>query len=194
VTRKARSGRVQVEGVCLGCGARAYEAYAVNLSRCRRCYNAKVNAARRARVEQYRLANPKPPKPDLSAKARWARKIIGPLRRRCRAAGWPVEVGVKLLEEVAPDRCPVLGIELCYTNSRVSDDSPSVDRVDQSKGYTPDNIRVVSWRVNRLKGDASADELEKIAAWMRQHEASIRESEGEETATTRQAEVAAHVP
>ena len=40
--------------------------------------------------------------------------------------------------------------------------SPSVDRIDPKKGYTPDNIRVISWRANSLKSDASLKELQVL--------------------------------
>jgi len=64
-----------------------------------------------------------------------------------------------------PKNCPVLGIELSVPLVGRSDTSPSLDRIDNSKGYTPDNVVVVSWRVNRLKGSATLDELQRIAAY-----------------------------
>ena len=38
-----------------------------------------------------------------------------------------------------------------------------MDRRDNSIGYTPENVVVVSWRANRIKSDASAAELQKLA-------------------------------
>lgn len=35
---------------------------------------------------------------------------------------------------------------------------PSLDRVDNSKGYTPENTRLVSWFWNRMRGTSSVDE------------------------------------
>jgi hypothetical protein len=37
--------------------------------------------------------------------------------------------------------------------------SPSIDRINNDKGYSPDNIRIVSDRANRLRNDASEVEL-----------------------------------
>lgn len=69
-----------------------------------------------------------------------------------------------------PDICPVLGIPLNYNRrGKVFDDSPSLDRVDNSRGYVPGNVAVISWRANRLKLNATAAELERIAAWMRSY-------------------------
>lgn len=40
--------------------------------------------------------------------------------------------------------------------------SPSVDRKDNTKGYTKDNIQIVCWIYNRAKGAFPIEDLEKI--------------------------------
>lgn len=62
-----------------------------------------------------------------------------------------------------PITCPVLGIPLYFHREKVQDDSISFDRIDSSKGYTVDNLIVTSYRANRLKSDASLQELRRIA-------------------------------
>lgn len=63
-----------------------------------------------------------------------------------------------------PTHCPILGIELEYssTDSDINN-SPSIDRIDSSKGYTKDNVWVISNRANRMKNDAGKDDLVKFA-------------------------------
>ena len=67
-----------------------------------------------------------------------------------------------------PKICSVLGIEIKRnikdnsTTHGPSDNSPSLDRIDTSKGYIKGNIRIISNRANRLKSDASFEEIEKI--------------------------------
>ena len=64
-----------------------------------------------------------------------------------------------------PATCPVLGIPLfAKTDGRCGGgpNSPSIDRIDNSKGYVPGNIIVVSNRANSLKNDASLDELKRV--------------------------------
>jgi hypothetical protein len=84
---------------------------------------------------------------------------------------------------VIPKYCPILGIEL-HSGKGVShgfkDNLASLDRVDSSLGYVPGNIRVISWRANRLKSDNTIETLEKLLAYMR-NEAGLRrrrEAEG----------------
>lgn len=61
-----------------------------------------------------------------------------------------------------PITCPILGIPLAFNRGKVKDNSISFDRIDSTKGYTIGNIIVVSYRVNKLKSNASLDELNKI--------------------------------
>jgi hypothetical protein len=71
------------------------------------------------------------------------------------------EIGGKV-----PSVCPVLGIALTFDAPTKADCIPSVDRIDASKPYQVGNIAVISWRANRVKYDATADEHRKIATWM----------------------------
>lgn len=61
--------------------------------------------------------------------------------------------------EPLPERCPALGTVICYTNTKTSLDSPSVDRIDNSKGYVPGNVVVVSYKANIIKNCSTLDEL-----------------------------------
>ena len=61
-----------------------------------------------------------------------------------------------------PITCPVLGIPLAFNRHKVEDNSISFDRIDSSKGYTKDNLIIVSYRVNKLKSNSSLEEMNKI--------------------------------
>lgn len=65
-----------------------------------------------------------------------------------------------------PTICPVLGIPIGMQFGARSDNSLSLDRIDGNKGYIPGNVRVISWRANRLKNDASIEELRAILRYM----------------------------
>jgi hypothetical protein len=63
-----------------------------------------------------------------------------------------------------PERCPVLDIPLNYDNTNgPADNALSIDRIDPNRGYVSGNVVLVSQRVNRIKNDATVDELRKIA-------------------------------
>jgi len=68
-----------------------------------------------------------------------------------------------------PKRCPVLGLKLVPLQKRGStlwDCVPSIDRLDNTKGYTPENCFVISRRANMLKNTGTAEEHERIAEWL----------------------------
>lgn len=75
-----------------------------------------------------------------------------------------LEFSIDLEDIVIPDICPVLGIPL---DRRDMQHSPSLDRFDSSKGYTKDNICVISFRANSIKQDATFDEIMAVMEYMR---------------------------
>ena len=52
-----------------------------------------------------------------------------------------------------PKKCPYLDIDLVVGCIGGVDNSPSVDRIDNKKGYTFYNIVIVSFIANQVKGD-----------------------------------------
>jgi hypothetical protein len=61
--------------------------------------------------------------------------------------------------------CPVFGWVL-ERGIRGQKNSPSVDRVDPTKGYTKDNIQILSSQANLMKQDATPEELLMFADWI----------------------------
>ena len=85
----------------------------------------------------------------------------------------PVETRHALLQTLeTPSHCPVFGVELNYLGTgnhgfcKDTDKSPSLDRIDSSKGYEAGNLQVISWRANRIKNDSTPEELRKLADHM----------------------------
>ena len=88
-------------------------------------------------------------------------------RRRATAKG--LEFDLRIEDIVIPERCPVLGIKL-QVGGNNRECSPSLDRIDNNLGYTASNVRVLSFRANRLKADATPDELRAILAYVEANE------------------------
>lgn len=82
-----------------------------------------------------------------------------------------IEFTIAAIDLEMPSHCPVLGIPIEHGNGDQSysarDCAPSLDRLDNSKGYVPGNVRVISWRANRLKSDGTIAELEAILKYMK---------------------------
>lgn len=85
----------------------------------------------------------------------------------CEKQGVPYDVTVDDLAPF-PLTCPVLGVPINWMNTgATANDSPSIDRMIPELGYTKGNVRVISQKANRLKGNASVDELEALLSYMR---------------------------
>lgn len=67
-----------------------------------------------------------------------------------------------------PSHCPVLGIPLEVHRgiSGGRDNSPALDRIDNSKGYEKGNIVVISHLANMMKSSASPEYLIKFSEWV----------------------------
>lgn len=67
---------------------------------------------------------------------------------------------------VIPDVCPVLGIPIYFgSGNGPKHNSPSLDRLVPSKGYVKGNVNIISQKANRIKNDATLDELRKVYEW-----------------------------
>lgn len=84
-----------------------------------------------------------------------------------RAKRFDLEFDITADDIVVPSVCPVLGIPLIIGLDKRNDNSPSLDRFDNLLGYTKANIRVISYRANSIKRDATAEEFEKILNYMK---------------------------
>lgn len=86
---------------------------------------------------------------------------------KSRATRRGIEFTITIEDVVVPEVCPVLGLSLQPGVSKHGDASPSLDRIDNAQGYVPGNVAVISHKANRLKGDATPEELQLLADWAR---------------------------
>jgi hypothetical protein len=93
-----------------------------------------------------------------------ARNALTNLVRWAKRRAKEQDVPFNLTEDdlIIPTICPVLGIPLFHSEGSSSDNSPTVDRIIPDVGYVPGNVVVVSSRANRLKSDASLEELRRV--------------------------------
>jgi hypothetical protein len=78
-----------------------------------------------------------------------------------------IEFNIEISDIVIPEICPVLGLPLKTTIDGNRDLSPSIDRIDNTKGYIKGNIQVMSFKANNMKCTANKDDLINFANWVR---------------------------
>lgn len=141
---RSKSGKTRY-AKCLSCRREYYETYGKNHPE----WNSKQVARRKANPE---------------------RLVFDRVQAKAKKLGIPFNLSLK--DIFIPKHCPILGIELTAPGAGQTEASPSVDRLKPSLGYVSGNVWIISNRANRLKNDATVEELERIAAWMRAHGAS----------------------
>lgn len=140
---------------------------------CKQC-NAKTREARRdetrAYFRQYRIDN----RERLSAFEKTAERkeqkrrnrvsprgrvlnVLRAAKSRAKACGLDFSLAVDDIQ--FPTHCPVLGFPF---DDKWGDRYPTLDRIEGKKGYVKGNVVIISSRANRIKSDASLEELRRL--------------------------------
>lgn len=137
--RKYKSGKIGLDYRCYECKRKS------NRERLRKKRaSAKYRNKERERAYQNRLKNPE--------KAMHRRS-----KKRAKSKGIAFDIKVKDIH--IPDRCPLLNIPIEVQKGGANDFSPSLDRIDSTRGYVQGNIWVISRLANIMKAHATIDQL-----------------------------------
>ena len=79
----------------------------------------------------------------------------------------------KKLYENIPKICPVLGIKINHseigTTKYQTNNSPSIDKINPNKGYVKGNVMIISALANRIKTDATVDQIKKVYEFLKKY-------------------------
>jgi hypothetical protein len=94
--------------------------------------------------------------------------VRGKLKSSISTNGKNRNISVKIDSEdiLLKKQCPILGIPIIYGNSYTTDNSPSIDRINNELDYTKSNIQLVSMLANRMKNSANNEQLIKFAEYI----------------------------
>jgi hypothetical protein len=73
-----------------------------------------------------------------------------------------IEFNISLDDLEIPKKCPLLNIVLSTSNSIVSPNSPTIDRIDSTKGYIKGNVWIISHKANTAKNNLTLKELKLL--------------------------------
>ena len=140
---------------------------------CRSYYNQKYRQSPRyrsryrAQIEKYKKNNP--------TKVR-ASNMIYNMKDRSLKAGKRFYFNYFTLDRVinmldTQKRCLSCNIifNCKYNSGNKKNNSPSFDRVDSSKGYTPKNVRLICYRCNIVKRDSTITDLRNLLRYSKRY-------------------------
>jgi hypothetical protein len=81
-----------------------------------------------------------------------------------------LEFDSKIFEELEgniPTHCPCCGDEIQYIKTKRGPKNPSLDRIDNTKGYISENVCVICFQCNLLKSDGHIRDFENILTYMK---------------------------
>lgn len=83
-------------------------------------------------------------------------------RTKDRALKNNIEFNIDIEDIIIPEYCPILETPLIIGTKDNYEYSPSIDRIDNSKGYIKGNISIISKKANSMKNSATLEELQKF--------------------------------
>ena len=96
-------------------------------------------------------------------------------RSRARKNNLAFSLKTQDLRDIITNECPILGIKFELNKQNLSwgtgenrnnwQTSPSLDRILPDKGYTKDNVVIVSLMANSIKNQASPNQIQKVATF-----------------------------
>jgi len=94
-------------------------------------------------------------------------KMLQGARTRAQLYNRDFNITIDDLLELYVEVCPILNLDILWHNTeKVRHGSPSLDRINNRKGYIRGNIHIISHRANSLKKDYLLVEWQKMKDYM----------------------------
>lgn len=171
----------QLTKVCNRCGRELpVTEFQRNRKRCRECENARKREWCQANPDKVKAQYDR--KKDYSAECakrwrkerkenRWFEHYTKLKKKDVVPRGIPWDLDQEYLESIWTGVCPVYGTPVIDGSKLEGNERPDnlaeLDRLLPEKGYVKGNVRWISRKANRLKSNATIEDLEKILAYMK---------------------------
>ena len=100
-------------------------------------------------------------KKENTWKSELGQSLLSSAKWRAKKAG--LEFTITRSDICIPVLCPLLCIPIFVGKGKPGPNSPTLDRIDSSEGYVSGNVWVISAKANRIKSDATAEEIMLLA-------------------------------
>lgn len=96
----------------------------------------------------------------------WAKELVRAARKRAQKDNLPYELTVEWAVEKLEQGCPIFNRSFEIHNTVNGPWSASIDKFKPELGYTKENSFIISSLANRIKNNASSEQVMKVAEWM----------------------------
>jgi hypothetical protein len=90
--------------------------------------------------------------------------ILNHSKKRAKEKGLEHTIDREYLESIYTDTCPIFNVKFIYSN-KLNDWSMTLDRIDPTKGYIKGNVQFLSSKANRMKSNATHEEIIKFCEY-----------------------------
>jgi len=96
------------------------------------------------------------------------KKLLNNAKQRAKKENLDFNLDNDYLVSICVDVCPILHIDLEWDilKGKVTDFSPSLDKVKPELGYVKGNVQWISALANRMKSNANSYQLKEFAKWI----------------------------
>ena len=98
-----------------------------------------------------------------------------------RAEKRDLDFNIEESDIIIPKICPLLEIPIKFGTKEDYNNSPSLDRIDNTKGYIKGNVWVISKKANTMKNSATLNELQTFCKNVLRYSPSFTKEEGKES-------------
>ena len=94
-------------------------------------------------------------------------QMLANCKRRALKKG--LEFSICKEDIIIPKICPILKVPFILGTGKNYEYTPTIDRINNYKGYTKENIQIITKKANSMKNSASFKELKLFAEWILQN-------------------------
>lgn len=98
----------------------------------------------------------------------WIKRNLKSVRIRARKKNVPFDLTTDYLLSIWTNECPVLGVNLLFMCSKNNpNNQATLDRIKPELGYVKGNVVYISNLANRIKSNATSEQIKAVANWLK---------------------------
>jgi len=111
-------------------------------------------------------------KQQRTGKEGYLKTMLRSAKSRAKENSLEFNIDLQYLQSIATDHCPVDGLPFDWDRQLEVDKflplaTPSLDRIDSSKGYVKGNVKIIGWKWNAKKSNMNLDDLLLLVEYVR---------------------------